>query len=70
MTTIIPRNKTIPTEETLLFTTSEDDQKQVNVNVFQGERPKVRDNRKLDAFCVPLEPMPRGVPKIDITFKI
>lgn len=70
MHVMIKRNQTIPAEESLEFTTTEDDQKKVTIKVYQGERPLARDNRKLDTFEIPVSPAPRGVPKIEISFTI
>jgi molecular chaperone DnaK len=70
MSIMIRRNTTIPCEYTERFTTYEDEQSSVEVKVFQGERPNVKDNRKLDEFRLSIIPAPRGVAKIDVTFKI
>jgi len=70
MSVMIRRNTTIPHEFTERFTTYEDGQESVDVKVFQGERPNVKDNRKLDEFKLTIAPAPRGVAKIDVTFKI
>ncbi len=70
-TTIIPRNTTIPTERSMEFTTSIDNQPFVPVHVLQGERRMAADNRSLARFeLTGLPPAPRGVPKILVTFKI
>src|SRR5918992_1027173 len=71
MTTLIPRNTTIPTKKSELFSTATDNQPNVEVHVLQGERPLARDNRTLGRFQLTgLPPAPRGVPQIDVTFDI
>ncbi len=71
MTTLIPRNTTIPTKKSETFTTAADSQTQVEVHVLQGERPMARDNRTLGRFhLVGIPPAPRGVPQIEVTFDI
>jgi molecular chaperone DnaK len=71
MTTLIPRNTTIPTRKSEVFSTAADNQTSVEVHVLQGERPLARDNRTLGRFhLVGLPPAPRGVPQIDVTFDI
>jgi molecular chaperone DnaK len=71
MTTLIPRNTTIPTRKTETFSTATDNQPNVEVHVLQGERPLARDNRTLGRFqLVGLPPAPRGVPQIEVTFDI
>jgi molecular chaperone DnaK len=71
MTTLIPRNTTIPTKKSETFTTAADSQTSVEVHVMQGERPMARDNRTLGKFhLVGIPPAPRGVPQIDVTFDI
>jgi molecular chaperone DnaK len=71
MTTLIPRNTTIPTRKSEVFSTAVDSQTSVEVHVLQGERPLVRDNRTLGRFhLVGLPPAPRGVPQIEVTFDI
>ena len=71
MTTLIPRNATIPTTKREIFSTATDDQTGVEVHALQGERPMARDNRTLGRFhLVGLPPAPRGVPQIDVTFDI
>jgi molecular chaperone DnaK len=70
-TTLIPRNTTIPTERSEIFTTSVDNQSFVPVHVLQGERKMAADNRSLARFeLTGLPPAPRGVPKIQVTFGI
>lgn len=70
MSVMIPRNTPIPCERTERFTTYEDNQKRVIIGVYQGERPKVIYNKKLDEYTLDIEPAPRGVPQIDVTFCI
>jgi len=71
MTTLIPRNTTIPTKKSETFSTAADNQTSVEVHVLQGERPMARDNRTLGKFhLVGLPPAPRGVPQIEVTFDI
>jgi molecular chaperone DnaK len=71
MTTLIPRNTTIPTRKSEIFSTATDSQTSVEVHVLQGERPMARDNRTLGRFhLVGIPPAPRGVPQIAVTFDI
>jgi len=71
MTTLIPRNTTIPTRKSEIFSTASDSQPNVEVHVLQGERPLARDNRTLGKFhLVGLPPAPRGVPQIEVAFDI
>ncbi len=71
MSTIIPRNTTIPTKVTETYTTFADNQTGVEINVFQGERDFVKDNRHLASFTLKgIPPMPAGAPKVDVTFLI
>lgn len=71
MTVIIPRNTTIPKEETQVFSTASDNQPAVTINVLQGERQFSKDNRLLGAFNLEgIAPAPRGTPQIEVTFKI
>jgi molecular chaperone DnaK len=71
MTTLIPRNTTIPTRKDETFSTAADNQTSVEVHVLQGERPMSRDNRTLGRFHLTgLPPAPRGVPQIKVTFDI
>jgi molecular chaperone DnaK len=71
MTTLIPRNTTIPTRKSEIFSTASDSQTSVEVHVVQGERSLARDNRTLGKFhLVGLPPAPRGVPQIEVTFDI
>jgi molecular chaperone DnaK len=71
MTTLIPRNTTIPTRKSETFSTAADNQTSVEVHVLQGERPMARDNRPLGKFHLSgLPSAPRGVPQIEVTFDI
>jgi molecular chaperone DnaK len=71
MTTLIPRNTTIPTRKSEIFSTATDNQTSVEVHVVQGERQMARDNRTLGRFhLVGLPPAPRGVPQIEVAFDI
>jgi molecular chaperone DnaK len=71
MTTLIPRNTTIPTRKSEIFSTATDNQTSVEVHVLQGERSMARDNRTLGKFhLIGLPPAPRGVPQIEVTFDI
>jgi len=71
MTTLIPRNTTIPTRKSETFTTAADNQSSVEVHVLQGERAMAGDNRTLGKFSlIGIPPAPRGVPQIEVTFDI
>jgi len=71
MTTLIPRNTTIPSKKSEVFSTAADGQTSVEVHVMQGERPMARDNRTLGKFHLDGIPAaPRGVPQIEVTFDI
>ncbi|MFO0760899.1 MAG: molecular chaperone DnaK [Byssovorax sp.] len=71
MTKLIPRNTTIPTERSEIFTTSVDNQNFVPIHVLQGEREMAADCRSLARFeLTGIPPAPRGVPKIQVTFRI
>lgn len=70
-TQLIPRNTTIPTRKSQIFTTAEDFQTAVTIHVLQGERPMAADNTSLGRFdLVGIPPAPRGVPQIEVTFDI
>ncbi|AEA33457.1 molecular chaperone DnaK [Hippea maritima] len=71
MTKIIPRNTTIPTRKSQIFTTAEDNQTAVTIHVLQGERELAKDNKTLGKFeLVGIPPAPRGIPQIEVTFDI
>ena len=71
MTKLIERNTTIPTRRTEVFTTADDNQPSVEINVLQGEREMASYNQSLGKFnLVDLPPAPRGVPQIEVTFDI
>ncbi|WIY82806.1 molecular chaperone DnaK [Propionimicrobium sp. PCR01-08-3] len=71
MTRIIERNTTIPTKRSEIFTTAEDNQPSVMIQVYQGERQFARDNKSLGNFeLTGLMPAPRGLPQIEVTFDI
>ncbi|NOT28346.1 MAG: molecular chaperone DnaK [Acidobacteria bacterium] len=71
MTPLIPRNTTIPTRKSEVFSTASDSQTSVEVHVLQGERPMAGDNRTLGRFHLTgLPPAPRGVPQIEVSFDI
>lgn len=68
-TPMIPRNTTIPTSKTEVFSTAADNQTQVEIHVSQGERPLSADNKSLGRFILDgIPPAPRGVPQIEVTF--
>ena len=70
-TRLIERNTTIPTKKSQIFSTAEDNQTAVDINVVQGERQFARDNKSLGQFRLDgIAPAPRGIPQIEVTFDI
>ncbi|MDD5189666.1 MAG: molecular chaperone DnaK, partial [Dehalococcoidales bacterium] len=71
MTPLIPRNTTIPTSKSQVFSTATDSQPSVEIHVLQGERPMATDNRTLGRFMLDgILPAPRGLPQIEVTFDV
>ncbi|MDP3063107.1 MAG: molecular chaperone DnaK [Chloroflexota bacterium] len=71
LTPLIPRNTTIPTAKSEVFTTAADGQSSVEIHVLQGERPMSRDNKSTGRFILDgILPAPRGVPQVEVTFDI
>lgn len=71
MTPLIPRNTTVPTQKSQVFSTAEDNQPAVDISVLQGERPLAKDNHSLGRFQLTgIDAAPRGVPQIEVTFEI
>jgi molecular chaperone DnaK len=71
MTVLIPRNTTIPTRKSEIFSTAADNQPSVDIHVLQGERPLAKDNRTLGRFRLDgIAPAPRGLPQIEVAFDI
>src|SRR5881397_301437 len=70
-TILIPRNTTIPTRKSEIFSTASDNQTSVEVHVLQGERPLASDNRTLGKFhLIGIPPAPRGMPQVEVAFDI
>jgi molecular chaperone DnaK len=71
MTVLIPRNTTIPTRKSEIFSTAADNQTSVEIHVLQGERPVASGNRSLGKFhLIGIPPAPRGLPQVEVTFDI
>src|ERR1051325_894368 len=71
MTKLIDRNTTIPTSKSQIFSTADDNQPQVDINILQGERSMSFDNKSLGRYTLSgIEPAPRGIPQIEVTFSI
>lgn len=71
MTKLIDRNTTIPTSKSQVFSTADNNQPQVDINILQGERSMAFDNKSLGRFTLSgIEPAPRGIPQIEVTFSI
>ena len=71
MTSLVPRNTTIPVSKSQVFSTADDNQTAVDVHVLQGERPMAKDNKSLGMFRLDgIPPAPRGIPQVEVTFDI
>lgn len=70
MTKMIESNTTIPVRKSQIFSTSSDNQPSVEIKVLQGERPMSNDNKQLGVFSLEVDPAPRGIPQIEITYDL
>ena len=71
MTTVIPRNSSVPAKQSEIFSTAQDSQSSVDVHILQGERPFAKDNRSLGIFKLDGIPAaPKGIPRINVTFQL
>merc|ERR1712146_520913 len=71
MTTLIPRNSFVPAKKQQVFSTYQDNQDRVHIQVFEGERSMTKDNHLLGQFELSgIPPAPRGVPQIEVTFEV
>jgi molecular chaperone DnaK len=70
-TPMIPRNTTIPTKKSSIFSTYRDNDNAIVIRVLQGERSRAKDNKDLGSFTLEgIPPAPRGIPQIEVTFDI
>ncbi|EKE08773.1 MAG: hypothetical protein ACD_17C00003G0003 [uncultured bacterium] len=70
LTPLINRNTSIPVQKSMIFSTTTDNQSKVELQVFQGEKPRAQENKKIGTLLLDVMPAPQGVPKIKVTFCI